>query len=164
MKETVRKFANCAIQRLSRPGRQGKIKMRHPLQRFQVVAMDIIELSPPSAAGSKKIIFIGDLLPRYISAIPAKDERAVTVARAILDHCILRYGPPERLLTDKAKVSMGKVVTSMCEQLGVHEVFTSPYHPQTDGLIERFKRTLLRDLRAYVSANEDDWDLHIAMA
>ena len=59
---------------------------------------------------------------------------------------------------------MGKVFTSMCQQIGVHKVFTSPYHPQTDGFIERFNQTLLRDLRAYVSANEDDWDSHIAMA
>ena len=74
VKETVRTCANCSIQRLSRPGRQGKMKTWHPLRRFQVVAMDITEVSPPSTAGNKKIIVIRDLLSRYIWAIPAKDE------------------------------------------------------------------------------------------
>ncbi len=52
----------------------------------------------------------------------------------------------------------------MCNLLGVHKIICSPYHPQTDGMVERFTRTLCNDLASYVSVDENDWDKHIAMA
>ena len=89
------------------------------------MAMDITEVSPPSAACNKKIIVMGDLLLRYIWEIPAKGERADTVARAILDHWILRFGPPERLLTDRVKVFDGEGshinVSTTSSPQGIHK-------------------------------------------
>lgn len=42
--------------------------------------------------------------------------------------------------------------------LGIRRVRTTPYHPQTDGLVERFKQTLKGMLRKFVSETRKDWD------
>ena len=46
----------------------------------------------------------------------------------------------------------------MCKLLGIHKTRTTPYHPQSDGMVERFNRTLAAMLSAYVSTNQRDWD------
>jgi transposase InsO family protein len=40
----------------------------------------------------------------------------------------------------------------------VTKVFTTAYHPQTNGQVERFNRTILNSLRGYIGANQSNWD------
>ena len=48
-----------------------------------------------------------------------------------------------------------------CAEMGIKQVFTSPYSPSTNGLVERFNGTLGRMLRAFVAENQSDWDRYI---
>ena len=57
-----------------------------------------------------------------------------------------------------------KVLKEVCQLLGVKKTRTTPYHPQSDGLVERFNRTLLDMLSMAVKDDERDWDLSIYMA
>lgn len=56
---------------------------------------------------------------------------------------------------------MSSLVTEVCRLLNTKKVNTTAYHPQTDGLVERFNNTLVEAISAYVSTNQDDWDLYI---
>jgi len=160
----VKKCVNCSVQNLSRPGKQGKMKMWHPVRRFQVMAVDVLEVSPRSRDGNIKVLVMGDLFTRYVWAVPIRDEKAPTVALVILNEWMLRFGPPERMLSDRGKNFVSEIILELCERVGTRKIFTSPYHPQTDGFVERFNRTIMRDIRAYVSIEEDDWDQHVALA
>jgi transposase InsO family protein len=81
------------------------------------------------------LIVIGDTLTRFAWAYPIRNERVETVTRALLDGWILRYGPPKKLLSDRGTVFLGKVLDHMCKIKGIKKVFTSSYHPQTDGFV-----------------------------
>ena len=39
-----------------------------------------------------------------------------------------------------------------------HKTRTTPYHPESDGLVERFNRNLLMMLAMFAGENRDDWD------
>ena len=160
----VRKCVHCSLHRLGSPGRQGRMMTWHPLRRFQVVAIDVMEVSPKSRNGCIKVEVMGDLFTRYVWACAVKDEKAETLAKVILDEWVLRFGPLEKLLSDRAQVFVGNIIKCLCKHVGIKKIFTSPYHPQTDGFIERFNRTLMKHIRAYVSTDEADWDEHISMA
>ena len=125
------------------------------------MALDVMEVSPPSCEGFKKIVVIEDLFSRYVWAVPIKNETAKTIAKIILEEWVLRFGPPERFLTDRAKAFLGEVIQEICCLLGIPKIFTSPYHPQTDGFVERFNRTLTQDVLAYVNLKEEYWSDHI---
>ena len=50
---------------------------------------------------------------------------------------------------------------AVCEVMGVHKVNTTAYHPQTDGLVERFNRTLTNMLAKTVERSGRDWDARL---
>ena len=46
------------------------------------------------------------------------------------------------------------------DAFGVQKSCTTPYHPQGDGMVERFKQTLLQLLRTYITS-QHDWETYL---
>jgi hypothetical protein len=134
-----------------------------PRRRFEVVAADVLTVSPTSRAGNKKVLVVADLFTRYAVAVALPDESAATLARALLERWFLVFGPPERLLTDRGAAFTGRILADVASTLGVKQIWTSAYHPQCDGMVERFNRSLTRALRALVVI-EDRWDEALSLA
>jgi transposase InsO family protein len=107
----------------------------HPTRIFEMVAIDIMEISPKSGRGNSKVVVIGDTFTRYAWAYPAAVEKRETIARVLLDGWILRYGPPKKLLSDRGKVFIGKLLEHMCRMIGVKKIFSTIYHRQCDSLM-----------------------------
>jgi Integrase core domain len=135
----------------------------HVSRRFEIVAVDVVEISPTAVDGPKKALVICDQFTRFVVVAPIGDESAVTVARELLQHWILLFGPPERLLSDNGANFCGEIIRHLCAATGIKKVFTTPWHPQTDGTVERFNRTLCPVL-AKVALREEDWSQHVPMA
>ena len=67
-------------------------------------------------------------------------------------------GIPDEILTDQGSNFTSQLLTEIYRMLHVHPIKTTPYHPQTDGLVERFNKTLKSMLRKVVSKEGKDWD------
>jgi transposase InsO family protein len=65
---------------------------------------------------------------------------------------------PRYSLTDNGTQFNAKVFLSVCRELGIAKIFTTAYHPQTNGQVERFNRTIINSLRGYVERRQTDWD------
>ena len=65
------------------------------------------------------------------------------MARKLTDEFFFRYSIPEQLHSDQGRNFESQVIGEVCNLLGVDKTRTTPYHPQSDGLVERFNRTLL---------------------
>ena len=72
------------------------------------------------------------------------------MARLVVEEVICRHGAPERLLSDRGANFFSDLIAEVCRLMKVKKVNTSGYHPQTDGLVERFHRTLIQMLSLYV--------------
>ncbi|MES9880251.1 MAG: RNase H-like domain-containing protein [Sedimenticola sp.] len=128
---------------------------------LQTVAMDILGPLPESHLGNKYILVISDLFTKWTEAYPLRNHRARTVAEVVVNEFICRFGAPVNILTDQGRDFESKLFKEMCDILGVEKIRTTPYHPQCDGQVERFNRTLLQMLSKYVNESQDDWDIHI---
>ncbi|CAB3978561.1 Retrovirus-related Pol poly from transposon [Paramuricea clavata] len=107
---------------------------------------------------------VGNGYPRkWVEAVPLPNQRAETVARAFVDEVIARHGVPTKLITDQGRNFEADLV-KVFEILGVKKLRTSPYHPQTDGQVERLNRTLEWILTIYVNQDHNDWDIHLPLA
>lgn len=104
-----------------------------------------------------------DTFTRFARAVPIPDERAETVARKIQDEWVSIFGAMETLLSNRGRNFIRKAVSNMAEQLGEKRVKTSPFHPEANGFVERWNRTLAQELACFVCIGQDDWDLHISL-
>ncbi|MEM6905061.1 MAG: hypothetical protein AAF568_04140, partial [Pseudomonadota bacterium] len=89
---------------------------------------------------------------------------AQEIAIAFVHEWVFNYGPPDTLLADNGKCFASKFFQSVCQILNVKNQFTTTYHPQTNGQVERFNRTLKAALKAYLDDHPNDWDLYYTMA
>lgn len=69
-----------------------------------------------------------------------------------------RVGFPREIVTDQGTNFMSELLKQVYKLLGIRRVQTTPYHPQTDGLTERFNQTLKQMLRKFVNDTGSDWD------
>ena len=128
---------------------------------FKRVAMDILGPLPTTARGNKYILVVGEYFTKWIEAYPMPDVEARTIARYFVNEFICRFGVPEQLHTDQGRNFESTLIREICKLLGIKKTRTIPYHPQSDGMIERFNRTLLNVLSIAVKEEEDDWDLSL---
>ena len=83
---------------------------------------------------------------------------AQTVARIIVNEVICRFGVPRVIHSDQGRQYESQLMSEVCKLLQIQKTRTTPYHPQSDGMVERFNKTLATMLSAYVSENHRDWD------
>ena len=97
--------------------------------------MDIVGPLPKSRLGNCFVTVIYDYATRYPEAIPLKTVDAEQVAEALITF-FSRVGIPSKILTDQGTNFMARLMKEVYCLLGVKLIRTSPYHPQTDGLVE----------------------------
>ena len=124
---------------------------------FQRIAMDIVGPLPRSRAGNKYILTICDYATRYPEAIPLPSTEAERIAKELVK-LFARVGIPDEILSDQGTNFMSTLLQEIYQMLHIKRIRTTPYHPQTDGLVERFNGTLKSMLRKLTSKNQKDWD------
>ena len=113
---------------------------------FQRIVMDIVGPLIRSKSGNKFILVICDYSTRYPEAVPLKNIEAVTIAEE-LGKFFSRMGVPTEILTDQGSNFTSQLLKEVYRMLKIEPIRTSPYHPQTDGLVENFNSTLKSMLR-----------------
>ena len=139
-------------------------KCRAPLQNveagypLQMVATDIMGPFPQTAAENTHILVISDYFTRWVEAYPIPNLEATTVAKKLI---FLRFGAPEQLHADQGQNFESNVITELCKMLGIIKTRTTPYHPQSDGLVERLNRALLNMLALATADHQTSWEDHL---
>ena len=124
---------------------------------FERVAMDIVGPLPRSRAGHRYILVMCDYASRYPEAVPMRCVDAEHVAEELVK-IFARVGLPKEILTDQGSNFTSELLKEMYRLLHVGGIWTSPYHPQTDRLVERFNGTLKSMLRKCAKEEGKDWD------
>ena len=105
------------------------------------MAFDIVGPLPTSSSGYKYVLTMMDLFSKFPAAVPLKRVDNLTVLDAMFD-VFSCYGLPKVLLTDQGSVFTSRLTKAMCTQFGITKIQTTPYHPQSDGALERFHAIL----------------------
>jgi hypothetical protein len=134
----------------------------HPIQvgrAFERIGIDLVGPLPITQQNNRYIIVATDYLTRWPEARAVPDAGAETLAKFIFEEIVCRHGTPKIILSDQGRNFISETIRILCEKFLIKHKFSSPYHPQTNGMVERLNRTLCESL-AKVKGT-DDWDLHI---
>uniref|UniRef100_A0A8C6U536 Integrase catalytic domain-containing protein n=1 Tax=Neogobius melanostomus TaxID=47308 RepID=A0A8C6U536_9GOBI len=124
---------------------------------FERIGMDIVGPLERSSTGNRFILVLCDYATRYPEAFPLRSIKAKQIANCLLQ-LFSRVGVAQEILTDCGTNFMSKLLKQVYQLLGIKGIRTTPYHPQTDGLVERYNKTLKHMLRKFVSSTGADWD------
>jgi transposase InsO family protein len=149
-------------------GRKGPRKRQHgPAQLYLVgapmerIAIDIVGPLPVTEHGNKYMLVAMDYFTKWPEVYAIPDQEAVTVARALVEGMFCRFGAPMELHSDQGRNFESNVFAEVCRLFGVSKTRTTPGYPQSDGMVERFNRTLLNALASFADLHQRDWDLYI---
>jgi transposase InsO family protein len=125
-----------------------------PEKAFQDVHVDIV--GPlPNCRDFTYLLTAIDRHSRWPEAIPLKRISAEECASAFTAHWIARFGIPRNITSDRGTQFTSQIWEELAKSLGVRLHHTTAYHPQANGLVERFHRTMKASLRA--SLTDVDW-------
>jgi hypothetical protein len=145
--------------------KRGKSRRKEPLhpikigQAFERVGIDLVGPLPITNQKNHYIIVATDYLTRWPEAQAVSDASAATLAQFIFTEIICRHGIPKIILSDQGPNFRSDMIRILCEKFLIRHKFSSPYHPQTNGMVERLNRTLCESLAKVTTSK--DWDIYL---
>ena len=161
--EDIRRYV-AACDACQRRGRNQKNNLLHPIpvhSAFYQIGIDIVGPLPRTQRNKKYIVVAMDYLTKWPEARALSEATAEKVAEFIYEQIICQHGCPQIILSDRGTHFNNNMITKLLEKFKINHLLSTPYHPQTNGLVERFNRTLCESL-AKLSTKTNDWDLFIA--
>ena len=157
----VAKCVRC-IKRKSHPHTAPMVPMvpihvSHPME---LIHLDFLKIEP-SKGNYENVLIVTDHYTRYAQAYACKNQTALTTARCLWEQFIRHYGFPHRILTDQGTNFEAELFKDLCDIAATEKVRTTSYHPQGNGLCERFNSTLLNMLGTLTPEQKVDWKAHL---
>lgn len=119
-----------------------------PADRFAHVHIDIVGPLPTSPQSHRYCVTMIDRATRWPEAFPTEDITAETIAKIFYEGWVSRFGCPEKITTDQGRQFESRLFTALTNILGIQKIHTTPYHPQSNGVIERWHRCMKNALKA----------------
>jgi transposase InsO family protein len=154
----------CAQHNPRRQKTPGKLRpIKPPEGVWQLVAMDFHgPINPASQRGNKYIITLTDILSKFMIAKAVRDNSAQTVVRFFKEDVISKFGTPRCILTDNGTHFTSAVTNELIKQIGATHLYSTPYHPESNGQIERFNSTMDAKIATLSNAHKTNWDDQLA--
>ena len=147
VKNMLRAFHSCQASKIDRHDKAALNSFDPPDRRFGDIHVDLVGPFPPSE-GCTYLFTIIDRLTRWPGAVPIQNAEATTCARALLRNWIARFGVPDSITSDQGPLFTSGLWRELHNVLGCSPKHTTAYHPQSNGMFERFHRSLKAAFKA----------------
>jgi transposase InsO family protein len=126
---------------------------------WQLVSMDFHgPITPTSQRGNKYVIALTDVLSKFVVTKAVRDNTAQTAVRFLKEDVITKFGTPRCILTDNGTHFTSSMMNELIKQIGATHLYSTPYHPQTNGQVERYNSTMDAKIAALSNSRKTDWD------
>lgn len=128
--------------------------------RFEHIHVDIVGPLPTTSQGQRYLLTVIDRQTRWPEAFAIEEMTAETIAKMLYEGWFSRYGCPTKLTSDQGRQFESHLFHALTKLMGVEKLRTTPYHPQSNGIIERWHRTLKNALKARLQSKQN-WNEEI---
>lgn len=154
----VRNCEKCKINKIFRHTKEAEAVTTTPSSSFEVLSADTAGPFTRTNNGNRYNLTLQCNLSKYIILVPIVNKEANTIAKALVDNFILKFGQFLELRTDQGTEYNNSVLEQICKILETKQTFSTAYHPQSIGALERNHRCLNEYLRCFVNTHQSDWD------
>ena len=132
----------------------------NPILTFEIWAIDFIGPFPIPAkrTGARYIITAVEYVTKWAEAEPVNTCSSEIAAKSIYENIITRFGCLITLINDQGTHFINKTIKTLTDQFQIDHRRSTAYHPQSNGAIEAFNKTLTKILTKICNTDKDDWD------
>lgn len=161
----IRKYvASCYKCQANKPDRRSQRVPLTPLVSpdacWRVLGVDlVVDLPETSGDGFNAICVFACHLSKMVRIVPTRTTLdSHGFAKLFIREVFPHYGFPRAIVSDRGTQWNSELFRTLCERLNIRLTLSTAYHPQTNGLVERFNEVIAAALRHFVSADQRDWD------
>ena len=136
----------------------GSMPVGAPLDRLST---DLLGPFPRTPRGYRYVLVVSDQFSKWVEIVAIPDQTADTTARVILNDVIARLGCPIFIHSDLGSNYESRIFKELCDLLEIKKSRTSVRNPKGNGQTERFNKTLVHMTRAYLTGEQNEWDLNL---
>ncbi|MEO1519070.1 MAG: DDE-type integrase/transposase/recombinase [Bacteroidota bacterium] len=126
--------------------------------------LDFVGQLPTTTEGNKWILVAVESLSRWVVARATPDATAATVAKFLYNDIVTSYGCPTEIISDRGSAFVSRTLQEFVKLLPVHARFSTPYHPRTNGVVERMNGELGKILSKTIQGAVRHWDKFLSQA
>ena len=157
---------NChPCQRMKGPNRAPRHEMALLPSGYVMERVHIDHMGPLPATqlGNQHILVMVDAFSKFVWAAAVPDQKTETTAN-VLVKWFSEYGIPHTIVSDQGMAFESRLIHSLCNQLKISKLRTTPFRPSANGLAERQNKTIATIIRTYCSRDPNTWDLYLPIA
>ncbi|CAF1383777.1 unnamed protein product [Rotaria sp. Silwood1] len=163
MKQSITQYIQsclpCQQYNISRSKKPGHLQPIPPPEGpFQLIGMDYCGPFKRTPRGNQYVLCITDYFTRWVVAIAVPDCSAQTTAEALFNEYICKYGVPAVILSDQGTHFLNQLMEAMSKLVGYNHIYSTTYHPQSNGMVERFNATFVPQIAKLQDRENNNWD------
>ena len=162
----VKECPECNLERA--PARRKIMPLRPhgvPCTPWHTIGMDILgpfSKQQSKVSGNRYALVAIDFLTHAVEVMPLRDQLSATVIEAFEDGVCCRHGWPRVLLTDQGSNFTSEMMRTYAQRLSIKQMYTAAHHQSANGLAEGVNKAIVRQIRAYITDNPEDWSANLA--
>ncbi|CAF4423235.1 unnamed protein product [Rotaria sp. Silwood2] len=166
MKATIQRYVKscslCTQFSIDRVKRYSHLRsIPPPVGPFALIGIDFCGPLPRTPRENQYVLIIADYFTRHITAISFPNCTAETAARALFDDFFCKFGIPSVILSDRGTHFQNKLMENLQNLIGYNHIYSTSYHPQTNGIAERFNATFVTQISKLQNAQHNNWDEYL---
>ena len=147
----------CQKNKRPKQSRYGLLQPIEVSKVFERVHIDIIGPIKTSEKGNRYIITAIDAFSRWAMVRARPEVHASDIIEFIEEEIICQHGVPEQIVSDNGTQFVSRAFDSFVTKLGIKHSKTCDYHPEANGMDERFNGSIIKILRNYINETQTNW-------
>ena len=135
----------------------GSLSAKQPLE---LLCIDFTK-ADPSKSGKENILVLTDAFSKFSQAFVTNDQKALTVAKILVDKWFNVYGIPFWIHSDLGRSFDNEIISNLCKMYGIRQSTTTPYNPHGNSQCEQFNWTLFGLLKSLNKEEKPNWPQHL---
>ncbi|CAF4536730.1 unnamed protein product, partial [Rotaria socialis] len=162
IKQYIRSCLLCKQFNISRHKNVGHLRpITPPEGPFLLIGIDYCGPLKRTPRENQYVLVITDYFTRHITAIALPNCTAETTAQTLFNEYFCKYGVPTVILSDQGSHFRNQLMENIKYLIGYNHIYSTQYHPQTNGMVERFNATFIPQISKLQDTEDNNWDEYL---